>query len=407
MAGSNLSSRVQALPGDPIFGVVERFKADPRPNKVNLAQGVYMDESGSTPILGTVREAERRLLESSTTKVYKPIAGDPRYLEAMRALLFRPAGGKWGDLEPAVSGRVEMVQSPGGTGAIRLAVELVTHLRPDAEIWISEPTWPNHRQIVDESGAVARHHAWLSADGARLDIDGLLAAIDVARQGDAMILHASCHNPTGVDPSPAQWSEIAAHATARGILPIIDFAYQGFGDGLVEDAAAVRAFLHAGGEFLVASSGSKNFALYDERIGALAIVGADANAATTLLSHVKALVRTTWSNPPAHGGEIIAEILSDPKLRLEWELEVAAMRKRIADNRASLVAALAAAGAGDWSHLTRGRGMFALLNLDDPQVARLRDEHAIYLVALGRLNVAGLTEATTPVVAQAIAAVTA
>jgi aspartate/tyrosine/aromatic aminotransferase len=407
MAGSNLSARVQALPGDPIFGVVERFKADPRPNKVNLAQGVYMDESGSTPILGTVREAERRLLASSTTKVYKPIAGDPRYLEVMRALLFRPAGALWGELEPAVSGRVEMVQTPGGTGAIRLAVELVTHLRPEAEIWISEPTWPNHRQIVDESGAVARQHTWLSADGARLDIEGLLAAIDAARPGDAMILHASCHNPTGIDPTPAQWSEIAAHATARGILPIIDFAYQGFGDGLVEDAAAVRAFLQVGGEFLVASSGSKNFALYDERIGALAIVGADASAATTLLSHVKALVRTAWSNPPAHGGEIIVEILSDPKLRAEWELEVTAMRTRIADNRAALVAALAAAGAGDWSHLANGRGMFALLNLDDAQIARLRDDHAVYVVALGRLNVAGLTSTNIPVVAKAIAAVVA
>jgi len=245
----------------------------------------------------------------------------------------------------------------------------------------------------------------LSADGARLDIDGLLGAIDVARQGDAMILHASCHNPTGVDPSPAQWSEIAAHATARGIVPIIDFAYQGFGDGLIEDAAAVRSFLQAGGEFLVASSGSKNFALYDERIGALAIVGADASAATTLLSHVKALVRTTWSNPPAHGGEIIAEILFDPKLRAAWELEVDAMRTRIADTRAALVKALADAGAGDWSHLALGRVMFALLNLDEAQVARLRDEHAVYVVALGRLNVAGLTAATIPVVAKSIAAV--
>lgn len=407
MAGFNLSSRVQALPGDPIFGVVEHFKADQRPNKVNLAQGVYMDESGSTPILATVREAERRLLAASTTKVYKPIAGDPRYLDALRALVFRPVGAAWGELEPAAAGRIEMVQTPGGTGAVRLAVELVAHLRPDAEIWMSDPTWPNHRQIVEESGATVRQHPWLSTDGRSLDIAGLLAAIETARPGDAMILHASCHNPTGVDPTPAQWQEIATRIATRGLLPIIDFAYQGFGDGLVEDAAALRAFLATGDEMLVAASGSKNFALYDERIGALAIVGADASAATTLLTHAKALVRTAWSNPPAHGGEIVAEILNDAALRDAWELEVAEMRQRIAKNRVALVAALGAAGAGDWSHLADGRGMFALFNLDDAQVARLRDEHAVFVVGLGRLNIAGLTPTNLPVVAKAIASIVA
>ena len=407
MSEGALSARINDAPGDPIFGIVELFRADPRPNKINLAAGVYMDEQGVTPILPSVREAESRILSSSTTKLYMPISGDPAYLAASKTLLFRTVGGAWGEVEPAAAERVQMIHTPGGTGAVRLAVDLVSRLRPGAEIWVGEPTWPNHTQIIESSRITARRHDWITDDARSLNTNALFDAIAAAKGGDAMILHGACHNPTGIDPTPEQWSEIAQQIAHRGILPILDFAYQGFGEGLIEDAASLRAFLATGCEVLVASSSSKNFALYNERVGSLAIIGADGAAAASIATHARMAVRTMWSNPPAHGGAIVATILGDATLRAQWEGEVNAMRTRIKESRAAFAAALTAAGAGDFSYLLDHHGMFSLLGLTDDQLKRLRDEHAVYLVARGRINMAGLSAAKIPVVAKAVASVLA
>jgi aspartate/tyrosine/aromatic aminotransferase len=407
MSEGALSARISDAPGDPIFGIVELFRADTRPQKINLAAGVYMDESGITPILPSVRTAEERLLASSTTKLYMPISGEPAYLAAAKSLLFRTVGGAWGEVEPAATDRVQMIHTPGGTGAVRLAVDLVARLRPGAEIWVGEPTWPNHTQIIESTRMTARRHDWITDDARSLKTSALFDAIAAAKGGDAMILHGACHNPTGIDPTPEQWTEIAGQIAHRGILPILDFAYQGFGEGLIEDAASLRAFLATGCELLVASSSSKNFALYNERVGSLAIIGSDGAAAASIASHARMGVRTMWSNPPAHGGAIVATILGDATLRAQWEGEVAAMRTRITQSRVAFAAALTAAGAGDFSYLLHHRGMFSLLGLTDDQLKRLRDEHAVYLVARGRINMAGLSATKIPVVAKAVASVLA
>jgi aspartate/tyrosine/aromatic aminotransferase len=406
MSNGSLSAKISSAPSDPIFGIVEAFRADPRPEKINLAAGVYMEEDGVTPILASVREAERRLLANSTTKLYKPIGGDPALVKLLRALIFREPGVPFGVL-PVIAneGRIEVLHTPGGTGAVRLAVELVRRLRPHAEVWVSDPTWPNHPQIADAVGVPHRSHPWISADARALDLDAVLQSINAAKPGDAFIFHGACHNPTGIDPTAAQWRVIAEAVAAHSLLPILDFAYQGLGDGLVEDAASLRAFLATGCEILVATSASKNFALYDERVGALAIVAEDKEAAAAILTHAKVAIRAAWSNPPGHGGEIVAEILGDDALRAQWEREVTAMRERINGNRRAFVAALASEGAGDFSHLLTGRGMFSLLGLGDAQLKRLRDEQAIYLVSRGRINFAGLSAVKIPVVAKAVAAV--
>jgi len=407
MSEGALSARISDAPTDPIFGIVELHRADTRPHKINLAAGVYMDEQGITPILPSVREAEGRILSTSTTKLYMPISGDPAYLAAAKALLFRPVGGAWGEIEPAAAERVQMIHTPGGTGAVRLAVDLVSRLRPGAEIWVGEPTWPNHTQIIESARITARRHDWITDDARALNVSALFDAITAAKGGDAMILHGACHNPTGIDPTPEQWIEIAQQIAHRGILPILDFAYQGFGEGLIEDAASLRAFLATGCEVLVASSSSKNFALYNERVGSLAIIGADGAAAASIAAHARMAVRTMWSNPPAHGGAIVATILGDAALRAQWEGEVRAMRTRIIESRTAFAVALTAAGAGDFSFLLNHHGMFSLLGLTDDQLKRLRDEHAVYLVARGRINMAGLSAAKIPIVAKAVASVLA
>ena len=407
MSEGALSARISDAPTDPIFGIVELHRADPRPHKINLAAGVYMDEHGVTPILPSVHAAEERLLASTTSKLYMPISGDPAYLAAAKSLLFRPVRGAWGEIEPAAADRVQMIHTPGGTGAVRLAVDLVSRLRPGAEIWVGEPTWPNHTQIIESSRITARRHDWITDDARSLNTSALFDAIAAAKGGDAMILHGACHNPTGIDPTPEQWSEIAQQIAHRGILPILDFAYQGFGEGLIEDAASLRAFLATGCEVLVASSSSKNFALYSERVGSLAIIGADGAAASSIASHARMAVRTMWSNPPAHGGAIVATILGDATLRAQWEGEVTAMRTRITESRTAFAAALTAAGAGDFSYLLKHHGMFSLIGLTDDQLKRLRDEHAVYLVARGRINMAGLSAVKIPVVAKAVASVLA
>ncbi len=386
---------------DAILGLMERFRADDRPDKVSLASGVYVDESGTTPVLETVREAEARILAVQTTKVYKPIGGDPAYTGPVRDLVF-------GADHPAVTdGRVETMHTPGGTGALRVAGDLVSAISPNASVWLSTPTWPNHPQVFAAAGLPIRSYPYLGADG-ELDIDTLLGVLKGVPAGDVVVLHGCCHNPTGIDPTAEDWERIADAVAEAGALPLLDFAYQGFADGLSQDAKGLRALLARERTMFVASSFSKNFALYDERVGALSIVGADPGETATLLSHAKGVIRSNYSNPPAHGGEIVATVLSDAALTERWVEEVGVMRDRINGNRAKFVEGLQAAGApGNHEALMRQRGMFSLLPLGEERVARLRDDFGVYVVGKGRVNVAGLTARNLGPVCRAIASVTA
>ncbi len=394
---------LQALspaPPDPILGLGEAFRADGRQGKTNLAVGVYVDETGRTPLLPSVREAERRLLELGASKTYRPIDGSAGYRAAVRELVFG------GDPELVASGRAAVAQTPGGTGGLRVAADLLRQTGAAPVIWLPEPTWPNHPQLFRLAGFAIRSYPYLDPSGRHLDDEGLLGALRSAEPGQVILFHGSCHNPTGIDPSPELWRAIADTVIEHELLPLVDFAYQGFGDGLREDADWLPPLARPGLEFLVASSFSKNFALYDERVGALTVVAADAQRAAAALSHVKVAIRANYSNPPAHGADIVETILGDAALRTQWEGELAAMRGRIKANRAALVDALEARGvAGDWDPLRRQRGMFALLGLAAPQVQRLRDEFAVFVVAGGRVNVAGLTASNLPRVADALAAV--
>ncbi len=389
------------LPPDPILGLTEEFNRDPRPTKITLASGVYVDERGITPVLDTVTEAEARILASQTTKLYKPIAGDPAYLRPVRALIF-------GADSPAIAeGRVETLHTPGGTGALRVAGDLIARVRPGATVWLSTPTWPNHPSVFAAAGLPTKSYPYLDPATGALDVSGMLATLRTASPGDVVLLHACCHNPTGIDPTPEVWPQLADVIAERGLLALVDFAYQGFGDGLAEDAAGLRELVRPGAELLVASSFSKNFSLYDERVGALSLVAATRQDAQTLLTHAKATVRANYSNPPAHGGEVVATILSDAALAARWEAEVTQMRDRINGNRRRFVDGLAAAGAPDFSRLLRQRGMFSLLGLSADQVRRLKEDHALYVVGGGRVNVAGLTSANLEPTCRAIAAVLA
>jgi aspartate aminotransferase len=397
----SIFSGLTPLPPDAILGLSEEYTRDTRPGKVSLASGVYVDESGITPVLATVAEAEGRILAAQTTKLYKPIAGDPAYLRPVRELVFGA------DSAAVAEGRVETLHTPGGTGALRVAADLLHRLRPGATVWLSTPTWPNHPQVFSAAGLTTASYPYLNAATGDLDAEGMLTALRGAAAGDVVVLHACCHNPTGIDPTPEAWRAIADVVTERGLLPLVDFAYQGFGDGLEDDGRGLRELVRPGAELLVASSFSKNFSLYDERVGALSLVGATAADATTLLTHAKAAVRANYSNPPAHGGEVVATILSDPALRARWVDEVTVMRQRINGNRHAFVDGLTAAGAPDFSRLLRQRGMFSLLGMSADQVKRLKEEFAVYVVGGGRVNVAGITQRNLEPACRAIATVLA
>ena len=387
-------------PPDSILGLAEAFRSDARPAKVNLSVGVYVDESGTTPVLPSVVEAERRLVERAQSKVYRPIEGSPGYRRAVAELVFADVAG-------IVAGnRAAVAQTPGGTGALRVAADFLLQAGASRTLWLPQPTWPNHPQLFGLAGFGLRSYPYLRAGGRQIDEAALLGALRSADPGDLVLLQGSCHNPAGVDPSPLLWRAIADLVVERELLPIVDFAYQGFGHGLREDADWLAGLARPGLEFLVCSSFSKNFALYNERVGALAVVAADAGRAAAALSHVRVAIRANYSNPPSHGADVVEAILADSALRARWETELAGMRDRIRANRAAFVDALTAAGVpGDWEPLRRQRGMFALLGLGPAQVGRLRDEFGVYVVAGGRVNVAGLTAANLPCVVDALAAV--
>ena len=391
---------IQAAPRDPILGLTAAFREDARPEKINLSVGVYQDESGQTPTLACVTAAERQLAEAPSSKSYLPIPGSPEYAEVVQELVF----GSESDLMSA--GRVATAHTPGGTGALRVAGEFLQANLPKAKLWMSDPTWPNHANIFAAAGLPTESYPYFDKDTNALDFDSALAAIAEIPAGNAVLLHGCCHNPTGIDPTPAQWKQIADVVYDRGLLPILDFAYQGFAEGIDSDAVGLREFIRDGAELIVCSSFSKNFGLYRERVGAMSIVCADAEAKTAVQSQVNRLIRANYSNPPAHGAAIVNCVLRDAALREQWEQEVAEMRNRINGMRQQLVDALGAAGVpGDYSFITAQRGMFSYSGLTKQQVDALREHHAIYIVGSGRINVAGLTPSNVSRVAEAIAAV--
>jgi aspartate/tyrosine/aromatic aminotransferase len=394
-------ARIPAPP-DSILGLAEAFKADPREGKINLSSGVFVDESGTTPVLPTVIEAERRLAAAAGSKLYRPMDGDAGYRELVRALALGP------DHEAVTSGRALATQTPGGTGGLRVAADLLRQTGSGQTIWMSEPTWPNHPQLFQAAGFRIQTYPYTDATGRRIDETALLDALRGASPGDIVLLHGACHNPTGVDPSPELWSRIGDVIEERHVLPLVDLAYQGFGNGLDEDAAGLRELVRPGVELLVSTSFSKTFSLYAERVGALIVIARSAQDAAAAQSHVKLAIRTNYSNPPAHGADVVRTILADVALRAQWEVELAGMRNRINDNRRALVAALEDRSIpGSWSAIADQRGMFALLGLTTDQVARLRSEHGVYVVGRGRINVAGFTTANLDPFADALASVIA
>jgi aspartate/tyrosine/aromatic aminotransferase len=394
-------ARIPAPP-DPILGLAESFRNDTREGKINLSSGVFVDETGKTPVLGTVIEAEGRLAAATATKLYRPIDGDQAYRELVRNLVLSA------DHEAVTSGRALATQTPGGTGGLRVAADLLRQTGSGETLWMSEPTWPNHPQMFLAAGFRIRTYPYTDATGRKIDETAMLEALGQASPGDIVLLHGACHNPTGVDPSAELWRKIGDLVEERHVLPLVDLAYQGFGDGLREDAAGLMELVRPGAELLVSTSFSKTFSLYSERVGAMLVIARSAADAAAIQSHVKIAIRVNYSNPPAHGADIVRTILSDAELRPRWEQELAAMRNRIKDNRRALVAALEArAIPGDWGGIATQRGMFALLGLTTQQVARLRDEHGVYVVGKGRINVAGFTSVNLGPFADALAAVIA
>jgi aspartate/tyrosine/aromatic aminotransferase len=392
---------IDAAPADSILGLTDAFRKDPNPHKVNLGVGVYKDETGRTPILDCVKAAEKILLERESSKSYLPISGDPTYAAEVQKLLFGAAG------EVITSGRAATAHAPGGTGALRVGGDLLKKFYPKATVWISGPTWANHKGVFKTCGFPLAEYPYYNPITRSLDFLAMVECLLAVPDGDIVLLHACCHNPSGVDLTAEQWREVAAIAAKKGWVPFLDFAYQGFGEGIEADRYGIEAFAAAGIDFLVASSFSKNFGLYNERTGALTIVSPSAREAAVAMSHLKTTIRVIYSNPPAHGGLVVALILSDPRLHQQWLEELAAMRNRIKAMRVALVEGLAQRGVkGDFSSITRQRGMFSFSGLSDSVVEWLRANKSIYVVAGGRINLAGLTEANIGYVCDAIAEAT-
>jgi aspartate/tyrosine/aromatic aminotransferase len=391
---------IQNAPPDPILGLTDAFRADPNSGKINLSVGVYQDESGNTPVLDCVKQAEAKLLETEKTKNYLGIHGLPEYTAAISKLLFGA------DSDVIKNKRAACLQTPGGTGALRVAGDFLKSQFPQAKVWCSTPTWANHTNIFRQAGLGIGSYAYLAADGKSLDFSGLLDSLQQIPAGDVVCLHACCHNPTGVDPTSEQWSQILETLTERNLIPLIDFAYQGFGSGVVEDAAVVRKFADAGMEFLVCNSFSKNFGLYSERVGGLTIVTDNAQSNAAAMSQAKSVVRANYSNPPRHGGSIVATILNDAELSKSWQMELDAMRNRIQEIRHSFVQGMSQqTDKQDFSFIENQSGMFSYSGLTAMQVDELRTRHAIYIVGSGRINVAGINARNLEPLCKAIASV--
>ena len=397
---ASVLATVELAPKDPILGVTEMFNADTNPKKVNLGVGVYIDETGKVPLLECVQRAERDIAARMSPRGYLPIDGLAAYDKAVQAMLFGTDG------EVVQSGRAVTVQALGGTGALKVGADFLRRFAPDAHVAISSPSWENHRALFEGAGFIVNEYTYYDAATHGLDFDGMLHTLERAQTGSIVVLHACCHNPTGVDPDEVQWGQILTTVRARGLIPYLDLAYQGFADGLDADGAIVRRFAATPGPLFVSSSFSKSFSLYGERVGALSIVTSDKAEAARVLSQVKRVVRANYSNPPTHGGQVVANVLTTPELRALWETELAAMRERIRATRQALVDGLHARVPNkDFGFVLKQRGMFSYSGLTIDQVQRLRAEFSVYVLDSGRICVAAVNKRNIDYVTDASAAV--
>lgn len=403
MNAPHLPSPLAALemaPKDPILGVTETYVADQNPSKVNLGVGVYTDDNGKVPLLECVKRAEQQRVASGTPKSYLPIDGLAAYDRAVAELVFKP------DSAAVTEKRVVTVQAIGGTGGLRVGADLLRLMSPGAPVLISEPSWENHRALFEAAGFKVNAYPYYDARTHGLDFDGMLRALNAAARGTIVVLHSCCHNPTGVDLSQEQWKQVLEAVKSRGLVPFLDLAYQGFADGVDADAFAPRLFAAATHPIFLSSSFSKSFSLYGERVGAFSVVAGSAEEASRALSQLKRVVRTNYSNPPTHGSDIVARVLSTPELRQQWDAELGAMRDRIKAMRKALVEGIQQRVPGaDFSFILKQKGMFSYSGLTREQVGRLRTEYSIYAIDTGRICVAALTTKNIGYVADAIAKV--
>ena len=397
---ASVFAAVEMAPRDPILGLTEAFNADTRATKVNLGVGVYLDDSGKIPLLGAVRTAEKARLEALPPRGYQPIDGPVAYNQAVQRLLFGE------DSALLKEGRVLTIEALGGTGALKVGADYLRRLLPDATVFISDPSWENHRALFEYAGFAVQTYPYYDSLTRGVNFDAMIAGLNALPAGSIVVLHACCHNPTGADLDAAQWGAVIEVIGARGLVAFVDMAYQGFADGISEDALALDLFVASGLQFLVASSFSKSFSLYGERVGALSVVTANRDEAARVMSQIKRIVRTNYSSPPTHGGAVVAAVLASPELRRVWEGELAEMRARILAIRASLVDKLEGrGGAQDFAFIARQRGMFSYTGLSVEQVDRLREQYGIYAVSTGRICVAALNTRNIDYVAEAIAGV--
>ncbi len=396
----SLFTAVEMAPRDPILGINEAFAADTNPNKVNLGVGVYYDDAGKLPLLKCVQAAEKLMMEAPKARGYLPIDGIAAYDSGVKALVFGA------DSEPVKSGRVVTAQGIGGTGGLKIGADFLKKLSPNAKVLISDPSWDNHRALFAQAGFEVDTHPYYDAANRSVNFDGMLAALNAAAAGTIVVLHACCHNPTGYDITPAQWDQVIEAVKSRGLTPFLDMAYQGFGHGIEEDGAVVGKFVAAGLSFLVSTSFSKSFSLYGERVGALSVLCQDKEEAGRVLSQIKVVIRTNYSNPQIHGGTVVATVLNTPELRAQWEQELTEMRVRIKSMRQKLVDGLKAAGVTqDMSFITEQIGMFSYSGLSKDQMQRLRSEFGVYGTDAGRMCVAALNSKNIDYVCASIAKV--
>ena len=397
---SSILANVEMAPRDPILGVTEGFNADPNPSKVNLGVGVYYDDNGKVPLLECVRRAERQLVDSAPPRSYLPIDGLPEYDRAVQALVFGA------DSPERKENRVVTVQALGGTGGLKIGADLLRRIDPGASVWISQPSWENHRALFENAGFDVQAYPYYDATTRGLDFGGMMKALSAAAAGNIVVLHACCHNPTGVDLTAKQWGEVIETVRKRNLVPFLDIAYQGFGDGVEPDAEPVRRFAASGAPLFVSNSFSKSFSLYGERVGALSVLAESSDEAGRVLSQLKRMVRTNYSNPPTHGGTIVAMVLNTPELRALWDDELKQMRERIRTMRRQLAEKIQARlPSADVAFVTRQRGMFSYTGLSKEAVTCLREEFSVYAVDTGRICVAALNSRNLDYSADAIAKV--
>ncbi len=396
----SLFSAVEMAPRDPILGLNEQYNADTNPAKVNLGVGVYFDDNGKLPLLQCVQAAEKTMMAQPTARGYLPIDGIAAYDAAVKNLVFGA------DSEAVKSGRVATVQGIGGTGGLKIGADFLKKLNPNARVLISDPSWENHRALFTSAGFTVDTYRYYDAATRDIDFAGMLADLNAAEPGTIVLLHACCHNPTGYDITASQWDQVVATVKAKNLVPFLDMAYQGFGHGIAEDGAAIGKFVAAGLDFFVSTSFSKSFSLYGERVGALSVLCGSKEEAARVLSQLKIVIRTNYSNPPIHGGAIVASVLNDPELRALWEKELGEMRVRIKAMRQKLVDGLKAAGVQqDMSFITTQIGMFSYSGLTKDQMVRLRSEFGVYGTDTGRMCVAALNSKNIDYVCAAIAKV--